>query len=187
LLSTFLYYEQADLVKKAVTGSAERTQLFARVDLIVNLLTLAIQVFAFGEMIKRLGTVSLLAAMPIISVIGFAALAVAPLLTTLMVFGILRRTGEYAISKPTRETLFNVLPDEQKYKAKNVIDTVVHRGGDMSSGWVFKGLSALGLTMGQICWISVPIGLVWLGAAWFLGQRHTQLSQLRTGAAETGD
>lgn len=177
LLSTFLYYQQADLVKAAVKTSAERTQLFATADLIVNLLTLAIQVFAFGSLIKRLGTLSLLAAMPIVSIIGFAALASLPTLVTLMVFGILRRTGEYAISKPTRETLFNVLPDEQKYKAKNVIDTVIHRGGDMSSGWIFKGLTSLGVSMAQMCWLSVPIGAVWLGAAWFLGRKHGQLSR----------
>jgi AAA family ATP:ADP antiporter len=170
LLSTFLYFQQAELVPAAIADSAERTRLLALVDVTVNVLTLALQVFAFGALMQRLGTTFLLAAMPVVAVVGFALLAWHPVLATLVVFGITRRAGEYAISKPARETLFNVLPAEQKYKAKNVIDTLVHRFGDTSSSWIFAGLRGIGFTSTAISWIAVPIALVWLAVALALGR-----------------
>jgi AAA family ATP:ADP antiporter len=170
LLSTFLYFQQAELVPAAIADSAERTRLLALVDVTVNVLTLALQVFAFGALMQRLGTTFLLAAMPVVAVVGFALLAWHPVLATLVVFGIARRAGEYAISKPARETLFNVLPAEQKYKAKNVIDTLVHRFGDTSSSWIFAGLRGIGFTSTAISWIAVPIALVWLAVALALGR-----------------
>ena len=55
-----------------------------------------------------------------------------------------RRAGEYALVRPGREMLFTVLPAEDKYKAKNFIDTVVYRGGDALSGWVKRALDVIG-------------------------------------------
>jgi ATP:ADP antiporter, AAA family len=170
LLSTFLYFQQTELVPAAIRGSAERTRLLALVDIAVNVLTLALQVGAFGSLIQRLGTTALLVAMPVVSMLGFAVLALNPLLATLIGFGILRRAGEYAISKPARETLFNALPADEKYRAKNVIDTVIHRGGDATSSWIFTGLRGLGLASVTMSWIAVPAAALWCAIAVLLGR-----------------
>jgi len=174
LLSTFLYFQQAALVPAAIADSAERTRLLALVDLAVNVLTLAIQVFAFGALIRKLGTTFMLCAMPVVSIVGFVALALAPGLATLVAFGIARRAGEYAVSKPARETLFNALPPEQKYKAKNVIDTLVHRFGDTSSTWIFAGLRSAGMSLGTMTWLAVPVAGAWLAVASWLGRQHRE-------------
>jgi AAA family ATP:ADP antiporter len=108
LLSTLLYFQQTELVPAAIKDSAERTRLFALVDVAVNVLALLLQLFAFGAMMERLGTTFTLAALPAVAIAGFATLALSPTLATLVVFGVLRRAGEYAISKPARETLFNI-------------------------------------------------------------------------------
>lgn len=179
LLSTFLYFQQTELIPAAIKDSAERTRLLALVDVAVNVLTLAVQVLAFGALIRRLGTTFLLAAMPVVSIAGFALLATYPALATLVAFGVLRRAGEYALSKPARETLFNVLPPEQKYKAKNVIDTVVHRGGDMASSWIFAGFKGMGLSLTAMSWLAVPLAGAWLGVALAMGRA----ARLRADAA----
>jgi AAA family ATP:ADP antiporter len=181
LLSTFLYFQQTELLPAAIANSAERTRLLALVDVTVNVLTLLMQLFAFGALITRLGTRFMLCAMPVVSIVGFAALALAPGLATLVAFGILRRAGEYAITKPARETLFNVLPPEQKYKAKNVIDTLVHRFGDTSSSWLFAGLKALGLSLVAMSWLAVPFAGAWLAVAFWLGNQ--QRSRVGTAAS----
>ncbi len=168
-LSTLIYFQQVEMLPAAVKSSTERTKLLAQVDLTVNVLVLAIQLFAFGTLMKRLGTRAMLVAMPVLSVFGFAALAATPTLATLIAFGVVRRAGEYAVSKPARETLFNVLPAEQKYKAKNVIDTVVHRGGDWLSTLLFSGLKSQGATIVQMSMLAVPIALGWWGVAHWLG------------------
>jgi ATP:ADP antiporter, AAA family len=170
LVSTFLYFQQNELMRATFPDSVRRVQVFAMVDGAVHALALVIQLFAFGALIQKLGTTKMLAAMPLLSVLGFIAMALAPVITTLFVFGVLRRAGEYSITKPARETLFNVLPDEQKYKAKNVIDTLVHRTGDVSSGWIFKGLKSMGFDFTAMSWLAVPVSLVWLACAIALGK-----------------
>jgi len=179
LLSTLLYFQQTELVPAAISDSAERTRLLALVDMAVNLLTLAVQVFAFGALIRRLGTTFMLCAMPVVAIVGFAALALSPVLATLVVFGVVRRAGEYAVSKPARETLFNALPAEQKYKAKNVIDTLVHRGGDTASSWIFAGLKSLGLSLPTMSWLAVPVAAAWLGVALWLGRAAARVDRAR--------
>ena len=177
VLSTFLYSQQTILVPAAITNAEERIRFLSLVDLGVNILTLIIQVAAFGALIKRLGVLPLLVAMPLVSVIGFIALAVQPGLIVLVVFGVLRRAGEYAVSKPARETLFNVLPADQKYKAKNVIDTLVHRTGDTASIWLFDALKKAGLSITTLTWLAVPVATLWLIVALMLGRAAKKMQQ----------
>jgi len=171
LLSTFLYFQTAQIMPRTVADSAARTQLLARVDLAVNVAALLLQIFAFRLLMSRLGLRFVLAALPAVSVIGFAVFARHPTLSVLLAFGLLRRSGEYALSKPARETLFNAIPVEQKYRAKNVIDTLVHRIGDSASASAFGGLRALGLTTSGIAWLSVPVAAAWTAVAlWLAGE-----------------
>lgn len=171
LLSTFLYFQQAELVPKAASDSSSRTQLLASMDLLVNVVTLLIQLLAFNKLINKLGIRALLMALPVASLIGYTALAAAPVIAVLVALGVVRRAGEYAISKPARETLFNVLPPEEKYRAKNVIDTLVHRTGDTSSAWIFNGLRHAGMSIQQLAWLAVPVSALWLSMAWWLGNK----------------
>jgi AAA family ATP:ADP antiporter len=185
LLSTFLYFQSVELLPKAYTDPAERTQLLAQIDLVVNVLALLLQVLAFKGLITRLGTRVTLVLLPVVSVFGFTALAMFPVVAVVVVFGVLRRAGEYALSKPARETLFNVLPPAQKYKAKNVIDTLVHRTGDTASGWIFGGLRGLGLSGVQISWLSVPIALGWVAVAWSLGRQAETMQAKEASPSQT--
>ena len=56
----------------------------------------------------------------------------------------LQRISQYAIARPSREVLFTVIDQQSKYKAKNVIDTVVYRFGDLTAAWMQAGLRAGG-------------------------------------------
>ncbi len=172
LLGTLLYFAQITLVPELVPTSEARTRLFASVDLTVNILTLSIQFLLTGRLLARLGVTPMLAALPLVSIGGFAAFGLAPILPVLVVLGVLRRAGEFAITKPTRETLFTVLPKEEKYQAKNVIDTVIHRAGDAASSWIAAGLTALGLSISGMAFAAVPVALLWLATGLFLGRRH---------------
>jgi AAA family ATP:ADP antiporter len=175
LLSTLLYFFQTRLVPEVVPTPERRTQLFATMDLAVNALTLVLQLLVTGRLLSRLGVTVMLAALPVVAVVGFFVLGLAPVLGVLVAFGVLRRAGEFAISKPARETLYTVLPRAEKYQAKNVIDTVVYRGGDATSAWGVAGLYALGLTLSGMALAGVPVACLWLATALFLGRRHEQL------------
>lgn len=174
-LSTVIYFQQTDLVPRVIADPNARTQLFALVDLAVNSTTVLIQLFLTGRLLQRLGVTTMLLLLPAWSVVGFVAFGLAPILLVLIVFGVVRRAMEFALAKPTRESLFTVVTHDQKYQAKNVIDTVVHRGGDMTSGWIVNGLHGAGLSLAGIALAAVPLAGLWLIDGLWLGRRHERL------------
>jgi AAA family ATP:ADP antiporter len=174
-LSTTLYFQQVEIVRAAVTDSDERTRLFATIDLAVNSLTLVVQLLLTARLGAALGVGWMLALMPIASLAGFAWLGVVPTLAVLIVFGVTRRVGEFAISKPVREALYTVVPREERYKAKNFIDTVIYRGGDAFSGWLIAALRGLGLGVSGIAFAALPVAAGWIGVSFWLGRRQAKL------------
>jgi AAA family ATP:ADP antiporter len=175
VLSTTLYSQQMVLVPQVVGSAEERTQLFAWVDFAVNGLTVLAQIFLTGRLLAGLGVTAMLVLVPAFNVVGFSVFGLAPILAVLVVFGVLRRAGEFAIAKPTRETLFTVVSKEEKYQAKNVIDTVVHRGGDMASSWFSNALQSAGLTISETAFAAVPIAVLWLANGFYLGRHHGRI------------
>jgi ATP:ADP antiporter, AAA family len=176
-LSTFLYFMQAHIVADAFDNSADRTRVFALIDLAVSSLTIVTQLLLTGRLARWIGIGGILAFLPVISLVGFALLAVAPMMAVLIGFQALRRATNFAISKPGREMLFTVVTPAQKYKSKNFIDTAVYRGGDAVAGWGFAGLRGLGLDMAGIAAASIPLALIWVVLALRLGRRRNLLSE----------
>ena len=175
ILLGFAYFELARMVAAAYGDSAERTALFAQVDLAVNVLTLLGQLFLVPRLVEKLGVGAALALLPVLGLIGFAVIGLAPVLAVLLVFQILRRAADYAIARPAREMLFTVLTREAKYKSKNFIDTVVFRGGDAASGWVYAFLKGAGLSLSGLAAAAIPGAILWLVLGVWLGRRHRQM------------
>jgi AAA family ATP:ADP antiporter len=175
MTSTLLYVEIMRLVPGEYPDSAQRTQLFAGIDFIVNVLTLVIQLLLTAKVFERLGVTVTLALLPAFSIIGFLALGFVPMLTVLIVFGVIRRAGEFALSKPAREVLFTVLPREAKYKGKNVIDTLVYRSGDALSSTLSTALHGLGYSLSLLCFLAAPLAAAWFAVALWLGREEKRL------------
>jgi len=194
--STFLYFQRAEIVGVTITDRAQRTQIFARADVIVNALTLFGQGFLVSRAMRIVGVGFTLLALPIFTMIGFTALGLTvqdvyeiavdeagketatliavggSALWVVIAFDIARRVGNFAFAKPAREVLFTLVTRQQKYQSKPFIDTVVYRGGDMTSGWIFAGLQALGGTLSTIAFFAVPFAALWGGLALLLGRMH---------------
>jgi ATP:ADP antiporter, AAA family len=170
--ATFLYLEQTRLVGEQIQSPEGRTRLFALIDLVVNVVTFLTQVFITSQMISRFGVASALIVLPLASAAGFGMIGLMPVLVVFVLFTIVRRISEYAIAKPGREILFTVVSREEKYKAKNFIDTAVSRGGDAATGWVVQGVKSLGITASQIAWLLVPLALFWGWVGWRLAQEE---------------
>lgn len=175
-LSTFLYFQQASIIRDSFSDSAQRTSVFAMIDLAVNTLTILIQVFLTGRIVRALGLAWTLALIPMLLVGGFLILSFSPILGVLIAIQVFRRAGNYSIMRPAREMLYVVLGREEKYKAKNFIDTVVYRGGDAVSAWVYDGFRAIGLSLGQIAFIAAPLAALWAFVAYRLGQKRERIA-----------
>jgi AAA family ATP:ADP antiporter len=175
--ATFLYFAQSDLVGRAYADRATRTAVLAKLELAVQTLTVLTQIFLTGRIIRWLGLAAALAVLPVLSIIGFAALGAFPVFAMVAVFTVLRRGGNFAVTNPAMEVLFTVVKREDKYKAKNVIETVVYRSGDQIGGWTYRGLAALGLSLTGISYVGVPLSVVFLGLGLWLGWRQAELAR----------
>jgi AAA family ATP:ADP antiporter len=144
-------------------------------DLAVNLLTLLTQLLLTGRIVLRFGLPIVLAAVPALVAVGLLALALAPTLAVLVTLQVLRRAANFGVTRPAREMLFTLVGREERYKAKSFIDTVVYRGGDALSAWLFAGLAALGLGLSAIALVGVPLAVAWLFVGRGLGHWHERL------------
>ncbi|MGE0556507.1 MAG: NTP/NDP exchange transporter [Gemmatimonadales bacterium] len=178
--STFLYFQQATLVDQALSDRAAQTQLFAKIDLAVNVLTIVIQLFFTGRLLVWLGVAGGLMLVPAISVGGFLGLGFAPSIAMLVAFLVLRRAGNYAVARPSREVLYTVVGREDKFKAKSFIDTFVYRLGDQVGAWADPLLKAMGLGMTGIALVAAPIAGLWLVIGLWLGRRHAAAAARET-------
>jgi AAA family ATP:ADP antiporter len=183
--STVLYYQQADLIRDAFpVDRAARTAFYAKIDLAVNVITIFTQAFLVAHIIRRIGIGLSLALIPLLAMLGFLGLGVYPLLVVLVVFQVLYRAGRYAISRPSREVLFTVVGREERYKSKAFIDAGGYRGGDLVTAWLYTGLAALGLSLGAIALVAVPVAAVWAGTGLVLGRMQERSAGEVGGAGE---
>jgi ATP:ADP antiporter, AAA family len=175
--STWAYFQQADLTKFQIQDSATRTAFFAKLDLAVNTLTVLIQIFLTGRLLKWLGVGPTLVLMPALSLVGFAAIGFTPILVVLAIFQIVRRAATFALTRPAREVLFTVLRREDKYKAKSFIDTFAYRAGDQIGAWSYRGLHDRGFDISATSFIAVPFVALWCGLSIWLGRRQAAMAR----------
>jgi len=169
-ISTIFYFAQIELVADAFASRDERTMVFGYVDFAVNLLAILTQLFVTSRITTRWGLAVVLGLMPVFMILAFVFLSVFPILWAFLFVQVLRRAGNYAITRPGREMLWTVVDKETKYKAKNVIDTAVYRGGDLASGWINAGMRVLGLGLGGIAVVGVVVAALWLIVGYMLGK-----------------
>ncbi len=168
LTSTFLYVLQGRVVEHAFADRALRTAAFARIDLLVNLLTLGAQLFFTHRLVRAVGIPAALAILPLVTLVGFAALALWPCFAVLAAFQVARRGLHYAVDRPVREMLYIPLAPDVKYKAKSFIDTFVYRSGDLLGIWLTPLLGGLSIPLGGP---AAALSAAWLGGAGLLGRR----------------
>jgi AAA family ATP:ADP antiporter len=170
VVATFVYFEQAHIVSREIADSRERTRFFAHIDLAVNVIAVAVQLFGTGRVMRLAGFTAVLAVMPLVAAGGLVLLAAVPALGVLAGFQTLRRAGDYALTRPARELLFIVVRPIEKYRVKNVIDTLVYRGGDVLGAWAFAALAAWGLDLSAVAFFGAAVAVGWFALALWLGR-----------------
>ncbi|TLD81168.1 MFS transporter [Helicobacter sp. MIT 11-5569] len=170
-VSTFLYMEQARIVRELFPTREARIAAFANIDLIVQLSALFIQIFLTAKIARFFGITSLLSTLGFVIALGFVVLAFThPAFLPLVVVMSMRRVGEYALVKPGREMLFVPLDADSKYKVKNFLDTVVYRGGDALSAQLESVLANIGILC--VLLVGAGISFVWGLLGVFLGRGY---------------
>jgi len=171
-VNTVAYFCQTDLVARAYAATASRAQALADIDLVVNACSAAILFLGLGKLVQRCGVAAGLILNPLLMVLAFLATALSPTLLVMQAMQVVRRVAQYAIARPSREICFTVVEQSSRYKAKNVIDTVVYRFGDVSSAWLQAGLRSLGYGLNGAVTVGIAASLIWGGVAMSLGRRY---------------
>lgn len=178
--STVLYASQSDLVGRLYPTREARTTVLAQLELAAQLLTLFTQFFFTGRITKWFGLTVTLAVVPVLTMLGFGALGLFPVFQTLAVLTVCRRAANFSLMNPAMETLFTVVSREDKYKAKNFIETFVYRFSDQLTVWGYAGLAALGLGLSGIAFVVVPVAGVGVALAVWLGRRQRAMERAAT-------
>ena len=181
-ISSFVYFELKNLL--AELSRAERTAIWAQMDLAVNVLSIAVGLFATGRLVGKFGMPVTIALIPVMICTGLIIVAISPFLGAVIALQVIRRAGNYAVTRPAREVLFTRVDRETRFKAKPVIDIVAYRGGDMLMAWAFTGLTqGMGLGLAAVAAVGAGIAALWamvgiyLGR-WFEQETHQEPDQL---------
>ena len=175
-IGSFVYFELKNLL--ADYDRETRSQIWAGMDLAVNSLTILVAAFATGRMAKYLGLPFTLGSIPVLIGVGMLILAAAPMVSVVVALQIIRRAGNYAVSRPAREMLFTAVDREVRFKAKPVIDIVVYRGGDMVTAWTYTALTAtLGLGLTGVALFAALIAAGWAIIGAWLGRSYQSMAR----------
>ena len=168
-ISSFVYFELKNLLSDF--SRSERSVIWAQMDLAVNILAISTGLFATGRIVTKFGMPVTITIVPIMICIGLLVLAISPLLGVVVVLQVIRRAGNYAVTRPAREMLFTLVNQETRFKAKPVIDIVAYRGGDMLTAWLFTGLTqGLGLGLASVAAVGAGIASLWALVGIYLGK-----------------
>ena len=168
-VSSFVYFELKNLLSEL--SRVERTAVWAKMDLAVNILSIATGLFATGRIVGKFGMPVTIALVPVLICVGLLILAISPFLAAVVTLQIVRRAGNYAVTRPAREMLFTRVDRETRFKAKPVIDIVAYRGGDMLMAWLFTGLTqGLGLGLAAVAMVGAGIAALWSMVGIYLGR-----------------
>ena len=203
LLGTALYMFRAELVGQVIIDDDIRTQFFSNINIATSAIALVGQLFIVRHVVSRLGIGLSLVLMPIVSIVGFAALAfnptlmpfvtdagfawltTDPTLAAVAILIIIRRGLGFGVTKPTSDMLYSVVTPEEKYKTKNFIDTAIYRLGDLVGTWSIRGLTALGMGMSVVFWTMVPFAVIWSFIMLWLGRDYRRRAKLKIGELDS--
>jgi AAA family ATP:ADP antiporter len=183
VVATLVYFTRLQMVS-AVTGDTDaRAAILGNIDMWTQLAVLVLQLTLTGKIIKRLGLGVALAILPVATALGFIGLAVYGSFAVLILLEATNRAVQRGITRPAREALFTVVSREEKYKAKAFIDTFIYRAGDVVGAQTEGVLGRLGLAMGGLVSVVVPLALAWAALGIWLGRARTRRVEQRTASA----
>jgi AAA family ATP:ADP antiporter len=138
----------------------------------VNLVGFLLQLFVTSRVIRYMGVRGALFILPVLALINYSIIAIAPILAVVRIGKILENSTDYSIQNTLRQALFLPTSREAKYKAKAAIDTFFTRTGDViSAGFVALG-ALIGMAVASFAFLNVALTIVWIWVARNIAREH---------------
>jgi AAA family ATP:ADP antiporter len=144
----------------------------------VNIAGLLLQLFVVSRVVKKFGVPSAVLVLPMVSAVTYGVIALVPFLAAVFGAKVAENATDYSLNNTVRNMLFLPCTTEQKYSAKQAIDTFFVRLGDMgAAAIVFIGTTWLTLSVTSFAIINASLVLVWFALAWRAGQQYRELTE----------
>jgi ATP:ADP antiporter, AAA family len=151
---------------------------------IVNVLGLLLQLFVVSRVVKHLGVQWAVMILPFISLCAYNILAFYPMLYAVLAAKVAENSTDYSLNNTVRNMLFLPCTYEEKFSAKQAIDSFFVRMGDvLSAALVFIGTSVLALQPRGFAAVNALLVIAWLGMAWQVGRLYKERSASQAAAA----
>jgi ATP:ADP antiporter, AAA family len=152
--------------------------------LVVNIIGLSLQLFVVSRVLKYFGVKVAVLVLPVIAFAGYTILALAPVLALVRAVKIAENATDYSIQNTIRNVLFLPTSRDEKYKAKQAIDSFFWRAGDvMSAALVFVGVSKLGMGTTGFATVNLVLATIWIILAVAVGREYARRSSARQSSA----
>lgn len=143
----------------------------------VSVTALGLQLFIVSRLIKYLGVQVGVLVLPVLALTGYAVLAFAPVLALVRAVKIAENATDYSIQNTVRNVLFLPTSRDEKYKAKQAIDSFFQRAGDvLSAALVFIGVTLLGLGTTGFARANLVLACIWVLLAVAVGREYVRRS-----------
>jgi AAA family ATP:ADP antiporter len=177
ILSDVIAHRAAAATSSPAAEQAVIAQFYGGFLATVNIVTLAVQMFLVSRFIRYLGVRASLLVLPVIAFGGYALMAFIPVLAAIRWAKILENSTDYSLNNTVRQALFLPTTREEKYKAKQVTDSLAQRSGDvLSAVTVFIATGLLGWAASRLAFVNLALVVVWLVIAVAIGRRYQRLA-----------
>ncbi|MDB2462868.1 MFS transporter [Algibacter sp.] len=171
-IGTFFYFIQTNVLEEYARG--ERRQILGSIELITNILTIVIGLMGTSRIASRFGLSTSLSVVPFFIAALILLLSIHPAVWMVLALQVMRRSGNYAITRPSREILYTAVDRDARFKTKPLIDVAIYRGGDVFWVWViaFLGEGYFNLPLTPILIICSAIAIIWAIVGVYIGRKH---------------
>src|SRR5436190_18150012 len=150
----------------------------------VNVTAFLLQSFVTSRLIKYRGLAGVLLALPLIALGGYSIIAAGAGLGLVRWIKTAENATDYSIMNTARQLLWLPTSREEKYKAKQAVDTFFVRTGDLlSAAVVYVCTTALRMGVGGFAAVNVALTVVWIAIALLILRRHRSLVRLTPATA----
>ena len=152
-----------------------------------NLLGVLLQLFVTSRVFKYLDVRGALYIYPIIVICAYTGMTIFPVLMMVQIGKIAENANDYSIYNAAKQALWLPTTREQKYVAKQAIDTFVVRAGDLiSGGVVYVGSELLSFSRTKFTMLNVVLGVLFLLVVVRMGKEHKKRTAEADAAGEGG-
>jgi AAA family ATP:ADP antiporter len=143
----------------------------------VNVLGLLLQLFVVSRIVKHFGISWAVMILPMLSFTAYGIIALYPALMAVLAAKVAENSTDYSLNNTVKNMLFLPCTYEQKFSAKQAIDSFFVRMGDvLSAALVFVGTSILSVHPRGFAAVNAAIVAAWLFLAWQVGRQYAQLT-----------